>query len=370
MPPDRPPVPPERLSRRVLNRTLLSRQGLLERSDRDPLEVIETLVALQAQEPIDPYVGLWSRITSFDPMVVSDAIEARRVVRMGSLRTTLHLLTSEDALAVATLTAGVHRRTFRNTPFAKALAGIELDDVVEAARTALEARPMTPSDLGKHLAARWPGRDPASLAYLARYSLPLVQVPPRGLWGRKGRATNTTLEAWTGRTPVATTVDDLVLRYLRSFGPASVADIRTWSWFTGLREVVDRLRPRLRTYRDEADRELLDLEDGRLADPDVPAPVRFLPQYDNVFLSHDDRSRINGAMSWGLDFVWKGPILVDGGITGAWRVRRVGTIATMTIELGRSLTPAEREDLEGEAERLGAFLDPDGRRELAIAATS
>ena len=357
---------PDRLSQRVLNRTLLARQGLLERVARDPIEVIEGLVALQAQEPIDPYVGLWSRIASFDPMVVSDAIAERRLVRMGSLRTTLHLLTTEDALAIAPLTAGVHRRTFRNTPFAKALDGLDAEAVLEAARAALEERPMTPSELGKHLAARWPDRDPASLAYSARYALPLVQVPPRGLWGRKGRTLNTTLEAWTGRTPVATTVDALVLRYLRAFGPASASDIRTWSWFTGLREVVERLRPRLRSFTDDAGRELLDIEDGAIADPDRPAPVRFLPQYDNVFLSHDDRSRINGALSWGLDFVWKGPILVDGGISGSWRVRRTGASAAMTIELGRVLSAAERRDLEAEAERLAAFLDPEATREIAI----
>jgi Winged helix DNA-binding domain len=354
------------LTRRVLNRTLLARQGLLERTARDPLEVVTTLVGMQAQEPIDPYVGLWARIADFDPLLVSEAIETRRLVRMGSFRTTLHLLTTEDALAVAPLTAGVHRRTFANTPFAKALVGVPPEDVIAEARTALAARPMSPSELGRHLAERWPDRDQASLAYVARYSLSLVQVPPRGLWERRGRTTNTTLEAWTGRTPAATTVDALVLRYLRAFGPATTADMRTWSWFTGLREVVERLRPSLRAFRDEAGRELLDVEDGIVADPDLPAPVRFLPQYDNVFLSHDDRSRINGALSWGLAFVRKGTLLVDGGIAGAWRVGREGTSATMTVELGRALSSAERRDLEAEAERLGAFLDPEARRDLVI----
>src|SRR5689334_3431783 len=238
---------------------------------------------MQGQEPIDPYVGLWSRIADFDPMTLSGAIEDRRLVRMGSLRTTLHLMTADDALAIAPLTADVHRRTFENTPFAKELVGLDRSAVLETAREALEDGPMTPGDLGKYLAVRWPDRDPASLAYLARYALPLVQVPPRGLWRRTSRATNTTLEAWIGRATAATTVDELVLRYLRVFGPASTADIRTWSWFTGIREVVDRLRPGLRTYRDEAGRELLDVPDGEFASADVPAPVRFLPQYDNVF---------------------------------------------------------------------------------------
>ena len=103
-----------------------------------------------------------------------------------------------------------------------------------------------------------------------------------------------------------------------------------------------------------------------MVDEDVPAPVRFLPQYDNVFLSHDDRSRINGELSWGVDFGWKGVILVDGGIAAAWRVRRAGKTATMTVELGRRLSGAERADLEREASRLAAFLDPDRERQLVI----
>ena len=321
---------------------------------------------MQAQEPIDPYVGLWSRITDFDPQRLSDALEDRRLVRMGSLRTTLHLLTTEDALAIAPLTAGVHRRIFGTTPFAKALEGVRREEVVAAARAALESEPMTPGDLGRHLAQRWPDREPSALAYLARYSLSLVQVPPRGLWQRTSRTKNTTLEAWTGREPVATTVDDLVLRYLRAFGPASGADIRTWSWFTGVREVIDRLRPGLRTFRDEGGRELLDVPDGTFAPADVPAPIRFLPQYDNVFLSHDDRSRINGELAWGIDFGWKGPILIDGGIAGAWRIRRSGKTASMTIEVGRKLAPDERHELEAEGERLAAFLDPGRTRELTI----
>jgi hypothetical protein len=354
------------LTRRALNRTLLGRQLLLERVDRPPADVVEHLVGLQAQEPIDPYVGLWSRIDGFDPLTLSDGIASRRLVRMGSFRTTLHLLTVEDALAVAPLTEVVHRRTFENTPFAKALDGLDRGQVIEVARQALDVAPLSPGDLGRHLTALWPDRDPSALAYLARYSLPLVQVPPRGLWQRTARTANTTLDAWTGRQSEATTVDELLLRYLRAFGPASPADMRTWSWFTGLREVVDRLRPRLRSFRDEAGRELLDVEDGVFTDADVPAPIRFLPQYDNVFLSHDDRSRINGEWSWGIEFVWKGPILIDGGIAASWRVRRSGKTAAMTIDLGRRLTPAERRELEEEATRLGAFLDPDGTRELTI----
>ena len=355
------------LTQRVLNRTLLARQRLLERVAVPPAQLIEHLVGLQAQEPGDPYVGLWTRIADLDPLLVSDLLADRQTVRIGLMRTTLHLVTTRDALGLAPIMDDVLRRAYRSSAFPKQLKEADPTPIVAAARELVEAEPMTPSDLGKRLSERFPGIDPMALALLARYWLPLVQVPPRGLWRQTGRTTNTTLEAWSGSEPVAFDPGEVVLRYLRAFGPASTADIRTWSWLTGVRDIVEPLRPRLRTYRDERGRELLDVEDGVIADADLPAPVRFLPQYDNVFLSHDDRSRINGAMTWGLDFNWKGAILVDGGINGAWRVRREkGGPPTMTIELGRALTTAERADLEAEADRLTRFLDPDRPAGLAI----
>ena len=291
-------------------------------------------------------------------------------MRLGLMRTTLHLVTRRDALGLAPVMGAVHARTFRNTPFARQLEGLDQGSVIAAAAALLAAAPMTPSDLGRALAAQWPDRDPSALAYLARYHLALVQVPPRGLWRRTGRATNTTLEAWTATAPEGFALDDIILRYLRAFGPASSADIRTWSWLTGLRPAIDRLRPRLRTYRDERGRELLDVEDGIIVERDVPAPVRFLPQYDNVFLAHDDRSRINGGLSWGIDFGWQGPILVDGFIDGAWRVRRAAGVARMTIEIGPTVTAGQRDAIVSEGERLAAFLDPDLDRVVVVLVAS
>jgi hypothetical protein len=356
------------LTRRALNRTLLARQGLLERADAPVEAMLERLVGMQAQEPADPYVGLWSRLAAFDPTELSTRIESRRAVRTGLMRTTLHLVTASDALALVPVMRDVSVRGFRNTPFAKALAGVDTDAALGRARTILEDAPRTPAELGAALAVEWPDRDPSSLAYLARYHLALVQVPPRGLWRRTGRTTNTTLESWLS-SPLGpgASVDEIVLRYLAAFGPATVGDIRAWSWLTGLRKVVERLRPRLRTFRDERGRELFDVEDGLLVDPDTPAPVRFLPQYDNAFLSHEDRSRIDGALAWGLEFRGKGVILVDGRINGTWRVRRERKVAMLTVELGRALQPAERRDLDDEAERLAMFLDPDGPRETVVA---
>jgi hypothetical protein len=146
-----------------------------------------------------------------------------------------------------------------------------------------------------------------------------------------------------------------------------VADIRIWSWLTGLRAVVERLRPRLRTFRDEHGRELFDVEDGLLVDPDVPAPIRFLPQYDNVFLSHDDRSRILVRKVTVPDLVWKGGILIDGFVAATWRILREKHRATMTIELVEPVTGAQRVELEAEGTRLLGFVAFDAdERDLRV----
>lgn len=357
------------LDTRVLNRTLLARQGLLERSVRTARDVIEDLVGLQAQEPIDPYVALWTRVVDFDPTELSGLLESRAAVRMGLLRGTLHLVTARDALALYPIVADVMARSWRSSPFAKRLDGVDIDAVLRAARAAVEERPMTPSDLGLALAPGWSDRDPTSLANAARFLLPLVQVPPRGLWGRTGRPMNTTAEAWLGRPMDRTpSIDDLVRRYLRAFGPASVADMRVWSWLTGLRLVVERLRPGLRTFRDEAGRELFDVPDAPIATGEERAPIRFLPQYDNVFLSHADRSRILHPTISIADMTWRGGVLIDGFVGAAWRIVRRRGDATLTVTRYDTLDGQQRAAIEEEAERLLAFLAPDAKtRAIAIA---
>jgi hypothetical protein len=357
------------LDTRVLNRTLLARQGLLERSVRTARDVIEDLVGLQAQEPIDPYVALWTRVVDVDPTELSGLLESRAAVRMGLLRGTLHLVTARDALALYPIVADVMARSWRSSPFAKRLDGVDIDAVLRAARAAVEERPMTPSDLGLALAPGWSDRDPTSLANAARFLLPLVQVPPRGLWGRTGRPMNTTAEAWLGRPMDRTpSIDDLVRRYLRAFGPASVADMRVWSWLTGLRLVVERLRPGLRTFRDEAGRELFDVPDAPIATGEERAPIRFLPQYDNVFLSHADRSRILHPTISIADMTWRGGVLIDGFVGAAWRIVRRRGDATLTVTRYATLDGQQRAAIEEEAERLLAFLAPDAKtRAIAIA---
>lgn len=351
-----PPV----LDRRTLNRTILRRQLLLERVDRPTLDVVEHLVGMQAQVPEDPYVALWSRVRAFDPATLSDAIEHRQAVRLTVMRTTLHLATAPDAVSLRAVIQPVIERAFGGSSFRRNLDGVEIDEVVAAGVAAIEDRPDGMAALGRSLQARWPDRDPLSLAYAVRYLAPLVQVPPRGLWRRTGPARVTTFRSWLGEGELpAPDVGSLVARYLRAFGPASVADIRTWSGLTGLGPTIDALRPSLRIYRDEAGRELLDVEDGPIADADEPAPVRFLPQFDNLFLSHADRTRVTGDGRWGSSYTGYGTVFVDGFLAAAWRLDRRAARPTLIVE---SRTPISTSDLvavRAEAEALLGFLVED-----------
>lgn len=356
------------LSIRSLNRALLHRQGLLARTSWSVEEAIERLVGIQAQAPLAPYVGLWSRIDAFDPESLSARLQDRRTVRATAmLRTTIHLHTAHDALLIRPLLQPVMERTLRSSPFAKRLAGVDLAAVTEAGRELLEGEPLTIAELGRRLEGRWPDRDPSALAYAVRYIVPLVQVPPRGVWGSSAAPRVTTLTGWLDRQllpATRTNLQDLIRRYLSAFGPATVADVSTWSWLTGLGEVINAMRAELETHRDDNGRELFDVPGAALPDPDQHAPVRFLPEYDNVLLSHADRTRVNPTgRSIPLppgNGASLGTFLVDGFMRGTWRVRREATAtAALTIEAEPTLTRVERREVEEEGRALLAFVAPD-----------
>ncbi|MDQ3871188.1 MAG: winged helix DNA-binding domain-containing protein, partial [Chloroflexota bacterium] len=324
-----------------------------------PEAMIEHLVGMQAQNPLDPYVGLWSRLEGFRPEALATLIVTRRAVRIGLLRTTLHLTTARDALTLWPVMRPVLERAWAASPFKKQLPGVDIAAVVAAARALLEAEPLATSALGRRLHERWPEHDAASLGYAARFLLPIVQIPPRGVWGATGPPTWTTLDAWLGHPVMSGHPDDAVLRYLAAFGPATVGDIRVWSWLTGVREVVDRLRPRLVTFRDESDRELFDVPNAPRPDPDTPAPPRFLPVFDNLLLSHDDRSRVFPEDARGRLSGWVGSFLVDGFVRGQWRLARDGAAAALLIEAFAPLTDAEAADVVAEGGRLLEFMAAD-----------
>jgi len=361
---------PRTLTRRELNRAILQRQLLLRRERVPAVDVVERLVGMQAQVPTDPYTGLWSRVADFDPGELSADLEGRRVVRAVMLmRTTIHLVSARDCLEIRPLIQPVVERQWRYSPFAKALAGLDIDEVLAAGLELLADGPQTAGAIGKRLAERWPDRDSSSLGYAVRWLVPIVQVPPRGLWGRGGQPVLETLERWLGQ-PLSTTpsLDDLVVRYFAAFGPATAKDASVWSWLTGLGEVVERLRPRLVTYRDEAGRELFDVPEAQLPDPETPAPVRLLPEFDNLLLSHDDRSRMADPAYRGGPW-WHGSLLVDGFLAGTWRPERRPDGLTLRIGLYRGLSEPELTDVEAEAGRLAAFLAPDGESDVQIVDT-
>lgn len=350
------------LSRRALGRATLARQLLLERSDLSVLDAVEHLVGLQAQTPHTWYVGLWGRLLDVRPETVSDLLQSRELVRIGLMRSTIHLVTAEDALAIRPLLDSVLRLPMSN--FGKNLVGLDRGEIAAIGRDLIEATPMTFSELGRAMAPRWPDRDPASLAQVVRAQEPLVQVTPRGLWRQASAARHTTLQRWLARElGRGMSVHALVLRYLRAFGPASVRDVQAWCGLTRLAEVADQLRPQLFVVRDGEGRELLDLPDAPRPNEDVPAPVRLLYDYDNLLLSHADRSRFITPATRAHPFDPHGPaprmVLVDGVTAGVWTHERGKQRSTLTIRPFGRFPAATVAECEAEGAALLGYLDAD-----------
>jgi hypothetical protein len=356
---------PHVLGRRALNRALLERQMLLRRQPLTAAAAIEHLVGMQAQVPTTPYVGLWSRVNGFRHEELSRLLTDREVVRIGLMRSTIHLVTARDALAIRPVVQPVLDQELLRSAFGRGIAGMDVDALVAAGRAIVDERPRSAGELGRLMKERWPDRDAAAMAYAIRNHAPLVQVPPRGVWGASAQTSSTTLEAWVGR-PLGSerAPDGLILRYLAAFGPAAVADVQAWSRLTGLREVVERLRPLLRTFRDERGRELFDLPDAPLPDPDLPAPARFVPEYDNVLLAHADRSRVV-APAHRTHVIWnlgEGHVLIDGFARASWRVTRAAGAATLVVRLLEPLSAAEAAEVDEEGRRLLGFAASDAEQ--------
>jgi hypothetical protein len=352
------------LSTRALNRATLARQLLLQRASMNLMDAVSHLVGLQAQNPLDPYLALWSRLADFDPEALGRLIEKRALVRIAVMRSTIHLVTADDALLLRPVMQPVLDAEMRRHPeYAPQLRAVDIAPVLTFAHPLLSETPMPAARLRAVLADKFPELPTAAIAYACRNYLPLVQIPPRGVWGKKLQVTSTPLDSWLDR-PLRTDapIDQAVLRYLAAFGPALVADFATWSRLTGLREVFDRLRPRLRVFVDEKGRELFDLPNAPRPGPDLPVPVRFLPEYDNLLLSHADRGRFGAdarRFASALD-AFKGSVLVDGMVRAIWSslLDPNTGVATATVH-HLPLTDADAEAVSAEGRTAVAFWHPE-----------
>jgi hypothetical protein len=326
------------LSLRALNRATLARQLLLSRSPMSALDAIEHLVGMQAQAPSAPYYGLWSRLDGFTGEELSGLLTSRKAVRIVLMRGTIHLVTAKDCHRLRPLVQPALDRMLKaNATHGKPLAAVDVTDVVDAAKRILDAEALTPGEVGARLAEQWPDTPPGSLAEAARSLLPLVQVPPRALWQRSGQVRLTTAAAWLGKPRgKALTIDDLVVRYFTAFGPAGTADVQTWSGLSRLGEVVERLAPQLIRFKSERGQILYDLPDAPRPDPETPAPVRLIAPFDNIVLSHADRTRITSDEHRKRLFSSKngmvpGALLVDGYVAGWWELVGKGEATSILV---------------------------------------
>ncbi|MFE9257320.1 winged helix DNA-binding domain-containing protein [Streptomyces sp. NPDC006879] len=362
----KPPAP--LLGRRALNRATLARQLLLRRERMGAEDAVAYLVGLQAQSVQPPYYQLLARIADFGTDELAELIKSRRVVRIVTLRSTLHAHTATDARALSATVQPARDREVKQ--FRKGLAGVDHKRLLTLARALVEEEPRTPAQIREAMRVRWPGADPQSLFVAVRCGLPLVQVTPRGVWGSSGQVRLTTLGKWLGqddRDAQPAPIEEVARRYLAAFGPASVQDMQRWSGLTGLRPAFERLRSELVVFRDEGGVELFDLPEAPRPDEDTPAPPRFLPEYDNVLLSHRDRTRIVPAEAKGR--LWKGNVpnralLVDGFLAGIWNLRQQGGAAVLTVEAFRAFTEAQTEEVAAEGERLLGTMSPAGGRRV------
>ncbi|MET7455507.1 winged helix DNA-binding domain-containing protein [Streptomyces sp. NPDC005574] len=359
------------LDTRALNRATLARQLLLDRADVPVLDAVAHLGGLQAQEPQEPYVGLWSRLRGFDPAALGDLLTGRRVVRTHLMRRTVHLVTAADALAWRARHEVMLRQRVLGT-YRRELAGVDLAELAAAGRAVMaDGRPRTMAELVGALADRWRAPGPRALGEMVVAALvPMAQLPPRGLWRIRAGVRNMRLDSWLGRAldPPAPAGTDpvgraLVRRYLAAHGPAASADLRAWCGLAGLPAAVAATRGELVAFRDERGRELLDLPDAPRPDPGTPAPVRFLPAFDNAILGYHDRGRIIDDVDRGLSVAGARVVLVDGRVAATWNA----AAGTVTVTPLRGLARADHAAVAEEGHRLASFLSDGDRHGVRIA---
>lgn len=342
------------LSARELNRALLARQLLLERSKVSIVRAVERVAGLQTQYAPSAYVSLWSRLHGFRRDALTKALEQRRVVQGTLMRATIHVVSAADYLLFS---AGISRarREWWASAQRRELAGIDMAAVARRVRTHLADGPLRASELQQRLKE---DGYPRIAAVGGGIWVDLVRVPPSGTWEQRRADLYGLANDWLGRSKAteAEGLEHLVRRYLGGFGPASLKDLVSWAALPlkTLRPVVDQLG--LRRFRNEEGEELLDLPRAPLPDADTQAPVRFLPTWDATLLVHARRARILPEEYRPLVFNTKTPhsvptFLVDGAVAGTWRYES----GRVKLKEFAPIPRAARRELEEEASRLAAF---------------
>jgi hypothetical protein len=336
---------------------------LLAREPTNVLGGVARLVGLQAQAPRPPFVGLWTRLEGFGKGDLFRLLSARLVVRVTAMRGTLHLMTAADYVALRGALQPALTRGMLSVLRDRATA---LDfPALDAFARAFFARAGTFDGLRTALRKKYPNGDERAMAYAIRTSLPLVQVPTDARWGFPASPDFALAEAWLGKTvpTSAAPAHVLVRRYLAGFGPATPADAQVWSGLPALREIFESLRPTLVTFRDASKRELFDLPDAPRPVADSPAPVRFIPEFDNLVLSHADRTRVladeHRSRVVLKNLQVRATFLVDGLVAGTWTIERKKNTAVLVVEPFRRLPGKTVAELEAEGDRVLGFTDDD-----------
>ena len=354
-------APHDLLTCRALNRATLSRQMLLQRELGSAVEAVERLCGMQAQEPRPPFPGLWTRLHGFHRDDLHRALHNRTIVRSTLMRGTLHLMSATDYVA--------HRMTLQPM-LTRSLAllgqradGLAAEEVLPVAQALLAERPRTFGELRAALVEAFPGINDRALGFTVRMSLPLVMIPTEDRWACPADARFGLAESWLG-TPISheANLEALVVRYLAAFGPATGADVQQWSGLQGIKPVLESLRPRLALFHDERGRALFDLPSAPRPAEDTPAPPRFLPEFDNLLLSHADRTRVLGDEHRHFVLGAKNgripaTVLVDGSVAGTWRVERKKLTATLAITPFDPLSKSDAAALAAEGDALLRFLE-------------
>ncbi|WP_432883800.1 winged helix DNA-binding domain-containing protein [Kribbella sp. CA-245084] len=350
------------LNARAVNRATLARQLLLERANVPAVDVVGRLVGMQGQEAKHPYVGLWTRIDGFEEAQLDQAVTSRDVVRATMFRGTLHLVTAADYLRFRVTVAPVLEAGLR--VLGDRGAGLEPDKVVAAAEKLLAKEPLTFTEVRDALQEQFPEVNERALGFCTRMLVPLVMYPADVRWSWTANSRFTPAEEWIGKKlHKRAEPAELVTRYLQAFGPATPADFQTWSGLQKARPLFDELE--LETFTDEAGKTLFDVPDGPRPDEDTPAPVRFLPEFDNVLLSHAKRERIiadeHKPHVFTKNLRVKATYLVDGLVAGLWTAEKKRGVATLTLTPFGKLLKKTQTELEREGSALIRFLEPDAK---------